>query len=785
MAEWSTITFKFDIFDPLRPPLEAVLSGLEVAEAILEALLDLIKPFLLDLLNPLKAIIEALLAALRALLNQIRSSGIAILLVHPDFSQPDFGGVLNSVSGAYPGFESKVVGKFFDTADVFRPQYPPGSSVSMLIFYIGADSPGDLLGLLFALLALIKHPVRIAGLPAPVDFKAGPINKSGDAISQFRNLFDSDLDQSVQLEWRMPQGPSGTGAAGFVGQISAFYNAFRFPNFIIERHGPFPQDEGDDQLDSRGEVVRIQTDSTTIGANVDSLATRYKFPKVNSKIAVIEEDGTTFRIFNDKRAIQFGGSDEAIDGIPIGSPTSALASDTSLVRGIATGTYRYLDNQDLIAGRTYYYRIRAFFGNATDYLNLTQPDEVLVSQMVVRQGNRQVLRTSPDLNLGRPSRIVKAFVPRKVDISSQAFNAYTDVFDAIRAGLLLNFELPPANSNDSLFRQDQKTGWGTLGLVAGQVGAAKAIGGSYFSVPGFPPLLLFNKASNLKSELIGGDIQVSQNILFNSTARRLANSVIDKLLDNPAFTDILIGQWNSGVQQTVERILDTNSRDWAVPAIIGGITPEALSNIDLYLSAEETAKTILVQRRRSGVDTFDEVEEQLILGPFPLSGEFSATVEERIDLANFIRTALSVVSSQTGYLSWYSVTVGDLFPSLTPFLFDFEQFLEALLKAVNSALQELADIVETLLAKIRALKQIVETLIAIIDLLKINVTVSVLGTSTTNGSAESLVQDLINSEEKPGSSPFGLHSGMVLTAGGPGQGFVEALEVIKFLLQIP
>lgn len=764
MAEWQTITFRFDIFDPLRPPIEAVLTALEAVEAVLEALLDLLKPFFLDLLNPLRAIIAALLAAIRAIINQIRATGLSVLLVHPDFSQQDFGAVLNSVSGAYPGFESKVVGKFFDTSDIFRPQYPPGSSVAMLIFYIGADSPGDLLGLLFALLALIKHPVQISALPAPVDVRAVPVRQGGDAVSQFRSLFDSDLLQAVQLEWRMPQGPSGTGAAGFVGQIAALYNAFRFPNFVIERHGPFPQSEGQGQLDPRGELLRIQTNSATLGENVDALIQRYDFPRVNSRVPIREEDGTVHRVFNNKRAIQFGGSGEAVDGEPIGSPTSALSAASTLVRGIASGTYRFLDeDDDLIPGRTYYYRIRAFFGDATDYVEFTQPDEGQASNVgIVQAGNRQFLRTSPKLTLSRPSRIVKAFVPRVTD--GTAFQAYQNIFDAVRAGLLLNMELPPANQGDSLFRQDQKTGWGTLGLIAGQVGLAKAVGATSPDASGLPPGFLLNRSDEL----------LENNLLFSTTSRRLANTVAEKLLDNPAFTDILISQWNDGVQETVSGIIEADIV-WFVPAIVGGITPETVANIDAYLSLEEGDESVVI----------DEDGNRVLISPFPLTGEVSASVEDRIDLANFLRTALSVVSSNVGYLNWYSVTVGDLFPALTPFLFDLEQFLLALLKAVNSAIQEIIDIIETLLAKIRALKQVLETILALLDLLNVNVSVSVLTTSTTNGSAETLVQDLQQSTSKPGSSPFGLHSGMVLTAGGPGEGFIAAIEVLKFILTIP
>lgn len=759
MASWSSVTLKFDIFEPLRPPIQSALQFLETVEAILEALLDLIRPFFLDLLNPLRALIALLLAALRAIINQIRSTGFSILLVHPDFSQPDFAGVLYSVSGAYPGFESKVVGKFFDTSDIFRPQYTPGMSVAMLVLYVGADSPGDLLGLLFALLALIRHPVVLTGLPAPVDVKALPVTQGTSSISQFRRLFDPDLNQAVQLEWRMPQSPAGMGAAGFVGQVVSFYNQFRFPNFIIERTGPFPRDEGDEELSPQGDPVFIDTSTQTIGKGVvDGIIEKYSFPIVNSRSIVREDDGSVYRNFPKKIAIQFGSDGEAQADVPQGSAASALASATSLVTGIATGTYKYLDEDpSLVPGRTYYYRIRAFFGDATDYLQLTSSDPGLVSQMTVTSGSFRVLRTAPKLTLGRPSRVVKGFVPRKLTDpsgASLAFNAYENVFSAVMAGLLLNFELPPAFPPESgipntVFRNEQRTGWGTLGLLGGQIGPLKA---------GF----------DKSDELI-------DNVVFRATARRLANSVATQLFSTPELVDLLTDLWTTrGVSDVVERLIptaDVDEEPWSFVGIVGGITPQVAQKINEYLSREETY-----------------VGGAPLTGPVPIipvDGMTHVTVEERVELANFLRTALSVVSHQTSYLAWYSVTVGDLFPALIPFLFDFEQFLKALLKALNDAIKEIEDIIETLLQKIRALIQILRTLDEILSLLEINVTVSVLGFSSTNGSAETLVQELIQSEDKPGDSPFGLHSGMVMTFGGPGEGFIAAFEALKFILTLP
>lgn len=766
MASWTTVEFKFDPFESLRPPIQNALQVLETIEAILESLLDLLKPFFLDLLNPLRALIALLLAALRAILNQIRSTGFSVLLVHPDFSQPDFSAVLYSVEGAYPAFESKVIGKFFDSADIFRPQYAPGMSVAMIVIYLGAETPGDLLGLLFSLLALLKHPLNLSSLPAPVDVKALPVNKSGSSVSQFRKLFDPDLNQAVQLEWRMPQSPSGMGGAGFVGAVVALYNQFRFPNFVIERTGPFPQGEGDEERSQNGDPVYIETSSQTIGKGVvDGIIKKFDFPAVSSKVVLREQDGSVYRNFPKKIAIQFGSDGEAEQDVTQGSPVSALAKTTSLVTGIATGKYKFLDEDPaLIPGKTYYYRIRAFFGDVSDYLPLTSTDAGLFqnSGIVFQSGNSQVLRTSPKLNLGRPSRVVKGFVPRKLTDEtggSKAFNAYKDVYAAIQAGILLNFELPGAfppesGIQNSLFRNEQRTGWGTLGMLGGQMGPLKAA---------------YGKSDELQS-----------NIVFKATARRLANMVATVLFNTPELVDILTEQWTAkGVRGVVGRLVPEDGFGvvpWSFVGVVGGVGPRTAALIDSYLAREE-----------SYVDGGD------LTGPVPLTPLTAqppvvllhVTVDERLELANFLRTALSTVSTETSYLAWYSMTIGDLFPALLPFMFDFEQFLKDLLGALNSAIQEIKDIIETLLQKIRALIQVLRTLDDLLRLLEVKVQASILSFSSTNGSTETLVQQLIQAEDKPVESPFGLHSGMVLTFGGPGQGFIAAFEALKFILTLP
>lgn len=779
MANWQTIEFNFDIFEPIKPPVESALQALQTIEAVLETLLDLLKPFFLDITNPLSALVALLLSAVRAIINQIESAGFNILLVHPDFSNTDFAAVLNSVSGAYPGFESKVVGKFFDTSDIFRPQYPPGSTVGMIVFYVGADSPGDLLGLLFNLLSLIKHPVLFQGLPAPIDLKVRPVMQGGDSISQFKHLFESGIQNQLSLEWRMPQQPIGNGSSGLFNQLVGFYNQFRFPNFIVERQGPFPQEDGESEKDVRGNILELTVDSTTLGSKVDALTDRYNFPRVRSTVPVREEDGSVFRIFDTKRAIVFSGDGsnaETADGDADGlnaSSSSIVPSASSLVRGIATGRYRFLD-EDLEHGKTYYYRVRAFFGDARDYLDNNQDG-------IVQKGNQKVIRFE-NMTLGQPSNVVKGFVPRELPANTDAvaFEIYDDLFRAIQAGVLLNFEMPrtfPAGNQlatplagdpsslqtaqagafldfpeNTTRRDEQRTGWGTLGQLGNQIGPLKS------------------QAANSE--------ELRQNVVFQATCRRLTNTVLNTIVSNPELHNILINQWSNSVQGVVEG-LETDSsggRTWGFVGIVNGISSDSASKIDAYLALEDNYSA---GSPITGPVPLDPLGTNTGLSKQPNS----VSIQQRQELAEFLRTALSVNSANTGYLAWYSVTVGDLFPDLTPFMFDFEQFLLSLLKAVNSALQEITEIIETLLAQIRALEQILQTILQIIDILSVQASVSVLVSGpTTNGSASTLVQELINSQNKPGDSPFGLHSGIVMTFGGPGEGSVAALSALKFIL---
>jgi len=712
MADWiATVTFHFAPFDPLIPVFEGLLIVLQVVEAVLEAFLEIIQIFLLALLSPIIAAVYLILAAIELLLDQIAATGFSILLVHPDFSQADITGVFNSVSGAYPGFETKVVGKFYDTADVFRPMYPDGSAVAMLILYIGADSPGDLLGLIFELLYLLKHPLQIQ-LPAPVAVTARPVTQTegsaAAAVTQFASVFSPDLQKAVALQWRMPDSPAGSGLTGLIGQATSLYTSFSFPSFIVERT---------DALNPRGQLVSILPDTSVLGNSVNPILDRYSFPAVKTKYLVRDWTGSTYRDF---------GTKIRVDG-------------ASLVEGNLTGTYTYIDNDPaLVQGATYYYRIRAFFGEPTQYLALKSPDDVIAAQntLLFRSGVQWYFRTEPGVTLGKASAIVKGVVPV---IPTGDFDPYNDLNNAVKAGILLNFDFPQASSTDNVQQQQQKTGWGTLTMIGGQMGPLKAA---------------YNTSDQLKNAF-----------LFTSMSRRLSNMVLDKLYAQPTLLQNLTDKWTAGVNVTVNTIINTTDI-WSFIGIIGGITTTSGTKINAYLALENNY---------TSTNTSSPFK-----GPYPISPAIPGGIaaQQRKDLADFLRLALALLSFNTSYLHWYSVTLGDLLPDLRKLLNWLEQFILALLKAIQDAVKEITEIIQTLIQKVVQLEQLVQTILDILAILSIDLTVSVFVDVNSAGSADQLASDLQASTDKPGDSPFGLHSGLVITAGGPGTGIIDALSFI-------
>ena len=183
-ASWSNSTFDLGNQPWLKDSqklVEKVLVFLEKSEAILEAVLDLIKVAAAAYLNPIKALISVLLATIRLVINQLRAMGLYLLPVIPDFTG-DWQNSLTSISGGFNNFESKIVAKLIDRKD---PSYPAmvGPNLGFcLIFSVGAASASDLLNAIFGIISLFSQDFWSKWwnvMPPTVDLKARPALVTG------------------------------------------------------------------------------------------------------------------------------------------------------------------------------------------------------------------------------------------------------------------------------------------------------------------------------------------------------------------------------------------------------------------------------------------------------------------------------------------------------------------------------------------------------------------------------------------------------------------------------
>lgn len=736
VSKWENAQLNLEPLKELNPPIKVVLTALQVAEAVLEGVLDILKSVMLAFDNPLNAVVSLLLAAIRLIINQIRATGFAVLFVLPDFSRASPSAILASVSGAYPEFEKKVVYKLQDTSDLFRPDYPEGSSVAMGILYIGADTPGDLLGNIFALVSFFSSDsLNIRNfLPAPTNVKVSPVSESTDPVSTFLEVGriavrtftqagNGKFLPSLVVEWSIPSTVSGSSAPGFLNPFISLAASFSFPYFMIER-----------TTVPNGKSIDINVNTPTAGNNIEVIQSRYGNIKNKNTRVLRDSDGITpFRYFEDKFIVETG----------------------SLVQGGFTNVYRYLD-KTVKPGVTYYYRVRAFYGNPAIYEAAKEKDYIAQNTSLIKiSGNTPIMKYGPNYSkgvgvlMGKSSSIVAGVAPSSVLGSN--VNPYVDFYNALLCGFLLNMELPPAFPEDSDYTRQQKTGWGSLSSAGSVIVSYK---------------LAFK--TNLKFQ---------ESPLVKAAVRRMVNSVINSFYNNPAAAQSVYEALNP-LKFKIESTINNKSISWSWPQynfgdITGGIPESVKLKINSYLSNENSYTD----------------GQKILQGPyptFPWSAEnlSSWDATDRARLGSVISSIFSAFSANAGYLRWYSLTLGDLFPAFIPLVFNLEEFIGAILKSLKSVLQEVNLLIENILTKIRQLEEIINAISAVINLLSVNLTVSVFGLASYDGSTASLASGLTNSENKPVSSPYGLHSGIVVTAGGLGAGPVNIFAALGFILGI-
>lgn len=750
MSQWDSYSLPpetlGDFLDGIKKPIYNSLKALQILEAVLEKALEVVKVFISDLLNPLRALISILLGVIRNFIAQIRSSGFSILVVMPDLTQPSIEAKLASVYGGFEVFKSQVMRKLVDASDMNRPSYPENSGAAIIVVYIEVINAMLLFNTIMSIINFIDGgKINFNVLPAPVDVSAVPALQSGSIINIVKDLFNYDgSSDGVVVSWRMPAATSGKNVPGVVNTAVSIINSYRHPYFIIERTT---------NPDGKGKYlpVKLQNPQSAATPLVESNGSK---PVENFSDLLDSDNSSKYQFFETKHV-----ENSALRA----GPAFALST-----------RYTFLD-LDVSAGKTYYYRIRAFSApspivdsTVKDYASITDGNIITAdsSLWVINRDTTPVINYGKDVLMGLPSTTVRITMP---DILGKTWLfPEADIAQCLMVGAMLNFDIPYQNpaglgyDQDTISKiNDLQTGWGTLSPI-----------GSL--------LFTYKKGKNSKT--------YSESFGVRAHIRNVAGRIVSALYESPAMANMLYDEFKKITTESSVMSVFLTPQNSSVFDIfddyLSNVTwtfPE-INNSALLLGLSYTDSRIIFKHLTSNVTLPSNYRDDFtkkydLEGPLPLSFK-GLNKEQRQSLAKFLQICMNIIGAKNQSLAWRSVTLGEFIPSLSKLLYDAEQFVYSLLKSMDGLSKDIEVIIESLIYRIRQLEKLVQTIVALIDFIDFRINFSALVASTSDKGVAGLISEFAGATDQPPQVSDSFYSGLVITVGGPGYN-ANGLNAIK------
>ena len=232
MAEKEWITVQ-PTLEPIMGPvvavietIDSVLSALIVILNIVQTILNIVKVFLVGLLNPIRAIVEAIIEEIRNIIHDLRQMGF---YVNGDWDLLD--SPYDQLRGGFPAYERRMLKRLLDRRDPNRPDFSSSSAALAIFAYISLEDVTLMVEIIMRLRAFfgVKSPTSGKLFPPPTtpEIKFGSYS---EGFASFKNLgeqFGSAPDAMV-VEWTMPSTGSlfSPAPAGFLIHVSTEPDGF-------------------------------------------------------------------------------------------------------------------------------------------------------------------------------------------------------------------------------------------------------------------------------------------------------------------------------------------------------------------------------------------------------------------------------------------------------------------------------------------------------------------------------------------------------------------------------
>lgn len=752
MSDWKSYTLQIpgkDFLEPVRQVLETLLVFLE----ILKTILNTIKAFLVDFGNPIKALVEALIKLIEEMFLSLKVSGF---FGYFDVPTPDIDPSFTRQAGGYTAFVGRFKASLFDTKDFNRPQPRAGSTQSgFVLMVVDASEPILMIRRIRALLEFFGKALHAPRFEAPANFKVVPVGQSGDPILAVASVFTNGPINAIELSWTLPSSTE-TPDPGFSDSVMKYASEFIPPSWIIEKSEINPASQKIDlgQMGDGDSAGLVEWDRPV---NVD--------PKLASRFAKVD---------NGRVVTRDTLKDEAGEPVVKFQKYINPGIGTTLIGQL--GRFRYVDT-DVVVGKSYYYRVRAYSGDLDLNDSSHQLNNVATSGKDLKAGISGNTSTgffayptkSKDdpVIMGKPSAIIRTTIPKT---GTGDFDVLENVRRVFLSAFSLDFhqELPKG----ATFNGDGTPKDATSGTYVGR--------GSLFEQSGI--LAAFQSTAVLEYlaqfETVGAALDPASQVVpiqmpwtrFNVRRQtaRLADGVVMSMLQHPeavtTFQGLMQGtlprgpittQGNLAGKSTLEQIVKaltaSSSTDDGIVTDIAGATAFAF-----------TGGTV----DAAGVSTYMEAYKDVAL---------------RLNLLVIINFFKTFAIGGTP-VDWISISpLRDIIPWSGQFLYDLLDKIHALLDAFSGTLEEIKAFIELLERKINALEQFIQFLVDILNFIEsLSLSFFLLTASGLNGDANSWIEAIDTAGgEAPPSGPDGYSAGICLAYVAPDiAAFAAAFSII-------
>jgi hypothetical protein len=218
--------------------IDSVLSFVVTLLNIANMILNVIKVFLVGLLDPIRAIVEAIIEEVQAFIHDLKQLGWYLT---GDWNLIEIKPVdrLEELKGGFEAYERRMLKRLLNRKDPGRPDFSSRTACIALFAYL---SSGDIVALI-ELINRIKAFFGAGGETKSAPFPAPTVPEAGfmDSLSVFRQPLTklAGPPSKVELTWAMP----GTGSlfsappAGFLVHISTVPNGFGVRTFASQTTG--------------------------------------------------------------------------------------------------------------------------------------------------------------------------------------------------------------------------------------------------------------------------------------------------------------------------------------------------------------------------------------------------------------------------------------------------------------------------------------------------------------------------------------------------------------------